>query len=125
MAAAIQTLEQRIQQLGIEAEARGLTDAQRAREAGCKAMKRKSKYNGEGMFRTFKLEYTMWEKVNQINNIPDEDFKKFAVLSAFTGKAADMVRCLGPKLDKYCQDISARGRISHGKSGICPKKTKC
>ena len=49
-------------------------------------------YNGEGVFRTFRLEFTMWEKVNQITNIPDEDFKKFAVLSAFTGKAADQTR---------------------------------
>ena len=32
-----------------------------------------------------------------IESIPDEDFKKFAMLSAFTGKAADMVRCLGPE----------------------------
>ena len=93
MAAAIQTLEQRIQQLGIQAEARRLTDEQRAREAGCKAMNRMPKYNGEGAFRTFRLEYSMWLRVNQIEDIPDEDFKKYAMLSAFTGKAADMVRC--------------------------------
>ena len=88
MAAAIETLEQRIQQLGNEAEARRLTDAQRAREAGCKAMSRMPKYNGEGAFRTFKLEFTQWVRVNQINNNPDEDLKKFVILSAF--------RCLGP-----------------------------
>ncbi len=96
MAAAIQTLEQRIQQLGVQAEARRLTDEQRAREAGCKAMNRMPKYNGEGAFRTFKLEYSMWLKVNKIEEIADEDFKKYAMLSAFVGKAADMVRCLGP-----------------------------
>ena len=96
LGAAAEAREQRIQLLGVEAEARRLTAAQKARENGCKAMNRMPKYNGEGAFRTFKLEYTMWEKVNQINVIPDEDFKKFALLSAFTGKAADMVRCLGP-----------------------------
>ena len=95
LGAAAEAREQRIQQLGVEAEARRLTAAQKARENGCKAMNRMPKYNSEGAFRTFKLEYTMWEKVNQINMIPDEDFKKFALLSAFTGKAADMVRCLG------------------------------
>ena len=39
----------------------------------------------------------MWLKVNMIEAIPDEDFKKFALLSAFQGKAADMVRCMGPE----------------------------
>ena len=97
MAAAIVMLQQQTQQLGIQAEARRLTDEQRAREAGCKAMNRMPKYNGEGPFRTFRLEYAMWLKVNMIEAIPDEDFKKFALLSAFQGKAADMVRCLGPE----------------------------
>ena len=60
-------------------------------------MSRMPKYNGEGPFRTFRLEYTMWLKVNMIEAIPDEDFKKFALLSAFQGKAADMVRCVGPE----------------------------
>ena len=32
-----------------------------------------------------------------IEAIPDEDFKKFALLSAFQGKAAYMVRCVGPE----------------------------
>ena len=32
-----------------------------------------------------------------ILRIPLEDLKKYAMLSAFTGKAADMVRCLGPE----------------------------
>ena len=97
LAQAIQTLEQRVQQLGIQAEARRLTDAQRAREAGCKAMSWMPKYSGEGPFRTFRLEYSMWLRVNMIEAIPDEDFKKYTMLSAFTGKAADMVRCLGPE----------------------------
>ena len=96
IAPAIQALEHRVQQLGAEAETRRLTDAQRARDAGCKAMNRMPKYNGEGPFRTFRLEYTMWLKVNRIEEIADEDFKKYALLSAFVGKAADMVRCLGP-----------------------------
>ena len=52
MAAAIDTLTQKIQQSGAEAEARRLTDAQRAREAGCKEMSRMPKYKGEGAFRT-------------------------------------------------------------------------
>ena len=56
LAQVIQTLEQRVQQLGVEAEARRLTDAQKLREAGCKAMSRMPKYNGEGPFRTFILE---------------------------------------------------------------------
>ena len=55
LAQVIQTLEQRVQQLGVEAEARRLTDAQRLREAGCKSMSRMPKYNGEGPFRTFRL----------------------------------------------------------------------
>ena len=59
MAAAIQTLDQRTQQLGVQAEARRLTDEQRAREAGCKAMNPMPKYNGEGPFRTLRLEYAM------------------------------------------------------------------
>ena len=96
LAQVIQTLEQRVQQLGVEAEARRLTDAQKLREAGCKAMSRMPKYSGEGPFRTFRLEYSMWLRVNMIEAIPDEDFKKFAMLSAFTGKVADMVMCLGP-----------------------------
>ena len=94
MAAAIQTLEQRTQQLGIQAEARRLTDEQRAREEGCKAMSRMPKYSGKGPFRTFRLEYSTWLRVNKIEDIPDEDFKKYTMVSAFTGKAADMVRCL-------------------------------
>ena len=59
MAAIINTLTERTQQLGAEAQVRRLNDAQRQREAGCKAMSRMSKYNGEGAFRTFRLEYTM------------------------------------------------------------------
>merc|ERR1712121_452291 len=96
LALVIQTLEQRVQQLGVEAEARRLTDAQKFIEAGCKAMTCMPKYSGEGPFRTFRLEYSMWLRVNMIEAIPDEDFKKFKMLSAFTGKAVDMVRCLGP-----------------------------
>ena len=60
-------------------------------------MSRMPKYSCKGPFRTFRLEYTMWLRVNMIEAIPDEDFKQFAMLSAFTGKAADMVRCLGPE----------------------------
>ena len=95
LAQVIQTLKQRDQQLGVEAKARSVTDAQKLREAGCKAMSRMPKYSDEGPFRMFRQEYTMWLRVNMIEAIPDEDFKKFAMLSAFTGKAADMVRCLG------------------------------
>ena len=60
-------------------------------------MARMPKFSGEGTFRTFRLEYAMWLKVNRIEEIPDEDFKKYALLSAFQGKAADMVRCVGPE----------------------------
>merc|ERR1712121_622423 len=64
LAQVIQTLEQRVQQLGVEAEARRLTDAQKWRKAGCKTMSRMPKYSGEGPFRTFRLEYAMWLNVN-------------------------------------------------------------
>ena len=97
LAQVIQAMDQRMQQLSVEAEATRLTHAQKLREAGCKAMARMPKFSGEGTFRTFRLEYAMWLKVNRIEEIPDEDFKKFALLSAFQGKAADMVRCVGPE----------------------------
>ena len=95
LAQVIQAMDQRMQQLSVEAEARRLTHAQKLREADCKAMARMPKFSGEGTFRTFQLEYAMWLKVNRIEEIPDEDFKKFTLLSAFQGKAADMVRCVG------------------------------
>ena len=79
LAQVIQTLEQRVQQLGVEAEARWLTDAQKLREVDCKMMSRMTKYSGKGPFRTFRLENSMWLRVNQIEAIPDEDFKKYAM----------------------------------------------
>merc|ERR1711867_289028 len=61
-----------MQQLSVKAKARRLTHAQKLREAGCKAMARMPKFSGEGTFRTFRLEYAMWLKVNRIEEIPDE-----------------------------------------------------
>ena len=54
------------------------------------------KYNGDGTFRTFKLEIETWARINQIDQVEDEDFKKLTLLSAFTSKAADMIRSLRP-----------------------------
>ena len=97
LAQVIQAMDQRMQQLSVEAEATRLTHAQKLREAGCKAMARMPKFSGEGTFRTFRLEYVMWLKVNRIEEIPDEDFKKVCPLKRLPGQGDGHGSLRGPE----------------------------
>ena len=94
---AILVLEGRIAAMTAERTAeRRQNDEQRAQAEKLKAMNRMPKYNGDGTFRTFKLEFETWFEINKVNDVEDDDFKKLTLLSAFTSKAADMIRSLRP-----------------------------